>query len=734
MQRFLKIAFLIAAVVGLTLPVHAQTQPPAEPAPEAPVDTAAIEAIKESNPTTPQQLINAALLTGDLGRADLSKQYLQKLIDNDPPVEEIVAAQRNLGTARLFRLSTMESLQPEGEKAATMLLEKLDGYIKDPKRLEQLIGQLIDSDKNVRRRAVKELENAGSDAANPLFAAMVDPAREDVRPAAKRMLVRLDKAIHGPLLAALDSDNSLLVAELADVAQQLELKEATQFLVGPYVLTDDDQLKSAIGEYLDAIVNARPSEADVTEYLTKRVKSYLGAGPMFSVNEDGLVDLWTWDADKNEAVMTPLPPADAEVATAGQLLHDLYALAADDAEVQVQTALAAMQRMAVLDESDTQLKQLIDEHGIELIQTTLDRALEDRKFAQAAVVACEQLGATKNADLLIAVDGNPSSLALALQSPVYRVRRAAAKAILAIDPKSPYAGSAELLDTLGFMANGQGKRLIVLGELHEQRARKMASLLAELQLEPLITPGGRELFQATYSSPDVEAIFISKPLARPAMMESVQILRKDRRTADLPIGLISPIDEVISYQLRTKDDPLTEVMIRPNDSQGFAFQLKQLYMAQGRLLVPYDERATDAEFAIAELSRMLDAKQEYDFYNFLKLEEIAVRRLVDDEVTENIAKLLGKLATPAAQTALVDYASDPFHPAAYRQACADALKAAIAERGILLTKDQIVAQYDRYNASEKLDSETQAVLGKILDILEAPTQNVRFDQPAKIGP
>ena len=80
MQRFLKIAFLIAAVVGLTLPVHAQTQPPAEPAPEAPVDTAAIEAIKESNPTTPQQLINAALLTGDLGRADLSKQYLQKLL------------------------------------------------------------------------------------------------------------------------------------------------------------------------------------------------------------------------------------------------------------------------------------------------------------------------------------------------------------------------------------------------------------------------------------------------------------------------------------------------------------------------------------------------------------------------------------------------------------------------------------------------------------------------------
>lgn len=734
MQRFLKSALPIAILVGLVIVQDAPAQQPDQPAPEAPVDTAAIQALKESNPTTAEQLINAAILSADLGRGDLGKAYLNKLIENDPAVDEVLAAKQQLGSGRIFRLQSIESLQPQGAQAATMLLTKLDKYFKAPERLNQLVDQLIDKDEVTRKQAIKQLKNAGAEAANPLFAALVDPSREAVRPAAKRMLIRLDREIHDPLLAGLDSSNPLLVAELVDVAKDLDLNRATQFLVGQYVLTDDDQLRSAIGEYLDAIVHSRPSEDEVKAYLAKRVAMYLDDGPMFPLNEDGLVELWTWDAEKKQVVMTPVPPADAEVATAGQLLRDLYALDRTNAEVQVQAAVAAMQRMGVLGESDTELKKLVDQHGVELLQSALLQSLEDRKFAQAAVVACEQIGATKNADLLIAIEGRLSPLALALQSPVYRIRRAAAKAILTIDPKTPYAGSAELLDTLGFMASAQGKRNILLGELHQQNAQRMAGLLAELQLEPLVTPGGRELFKQAFSSPDVEAIFISKPLALPAMMESVQILRKDRRTADLPIGVIAPIGEVVHYQLRTKDDPLTVVMIRPNDVEGFVFQLKQLYLTQGRLLVPADQREADAEFAITEIGRMLDTADEYDFYNFLKVEEIAVRRLVDENVTADVANLLGKLGTPAAQSALIDYASDPFNPVALRQACADALQAAVERRGILLTKDQIVAQYGRYNASEELDPETQAVLSKILDILEAPTQDVRFDQPAKIGP
>jgi hypothetical protein len=39
--------------------------------------------------------------------------------------------------------------------------------------------------------------------------------------------------------------------------------------------------------------------------------------------------------------------------------------------------------------------------------------------------------------------------------------------------------------------------------------------------------------------------------------------------------------------------------------------------------------------------------------------------------------------------------------------------------GVQLTREQIRTQYERYNASEFADAETQEILGQILDVLES---------------
>jgi hypothetical protein len=41
---------------------------------------------------------------------------------------------------------------------------------------------------------------------------------------------------------------------------------------------------------------------------------------------------------------------------------------------------------------------------------------------------------------------------------------------------------------------------------------------------------------------------------------------------------------------------------------------------------------------------------------------------------------------------------------------------------LLLARHEIQMQYDRYNQSKTLDSETQAVLGSLLDAIELPTR------------
>jgi hypothetical protein len=85
-----------------------------------------------------------------------------------------------------------------------------------------------------------------------------------------------------------------------------------------------------------------------------------------------------------------------------------------------------------------------------------------------------------------------------------------------------------------------------------------------------------------------------------------------------------------------------------------------------------------------------------------------------------VANVMSLLGTPRAQSALVDFASQHSRPLADRQAAAAAFGGAVKARGLLLTKVQIAEQYARYNASELLDKETQAVLGSVLDAIEAP--------------
>jgi hypothetical protein len=67
-------------------------------------------------------------------------------------------------------------------------------------------------------------------------------------------------------------------------------------------------------------------------------------------------------------------------------------------------------------------------------------------------------------------------------------------------------------------------------------------------------------------------------------------------------------------------------------------------------------------------------------------------------------------------------ASQPGRPLEDRQAAAEAFADAVQRRGLLLTRSEILLQYDRYNRSESLDAGTQQVLGQILDAIEAPSQ------------
>ena len=90
-----------------------------------------------------------------------------------------------------------------------------------------------------------------------------------------------------------------------------------------------------------------------------------------------------------------------------------------------------------------------------------------------------------------------------------------------------------------------------------------------------------------------------------------------------------------------------------------------------------------------------------------------------DQIGLAIAREYGAGTVFFAGQSLLELAGQLTQPLEVRQAAAGAFAASVARFGTLLTTREINEQYDRYNASEVQDEETQRLLAGILDVMEA---------------
>jgi HEAT repeat protein len=133
------------------------------------------------------------------------------------------------------------------------------------------------------------------------------------------------------------------------------------------------------------------------------------------------------------------------------------------------------------------------------------------------------------------------------------------------------------------------------------------------------------------------------------------------------------------------------------------------------------ERTRQAALALDWLAQLTRPDAE-GLYDLSRVGEPVFAALGVPGLSGKACAVLGNLGTPEAQEALIDLASRKTSPLAERKAALEAFRTAVQRRGLSLTTAKIQLQYDRYNQSAKDDSATQAVLGKILDCIEAPTK------------
>ena len=684
--------------------------------------------LRESNPTTPEQLIVAAEITLNFGSLEECKAFLKKFLEAKPDEATMAGIAARRGSEILLRLARQKELQPEGKQAAMAILAAADKAVKDPARITRLINELGDGDSGKRQIAANDLAQTGVDAVVPLISTLGDPTRAKDLPALENALIRLKVVSEGPLLAALDSPDEALRVNAIHTLGYLGSKKVVPFLVRPAVdPKSSDALRKAATDSLKRIADTVPTVGEAERYLDRRLKAFLADADVLSQDLADVVEIWKWDAAQKVPVPVILPRSDANLLLAARLAEDLYAIAPKDQylRLRVMTRLELDKILGGLDKPLSRAAgsafELASQASEGAMNQLLSEAVKQNRLA-AAVAACEVLGEIGHASLLQAPAGHESPLAQVLLHPDHRLRFAAAMAIVKLNPTSSYPGASRLTDTLAYYASTSGSRRVLIGHPRADDGQTLVGYMNEFDYQAEAAYHGKGLMQFAVASPDYDFILISDAIDAPLVTELVQSLRRDFRTARLPVGVMARGERLEKMKDAFEEDTLTTVFPRIHDSEMAGYEVSRLVALAGRNLMTPDERVDQAAAALDALAFLAERSEPQPVYDLVRHETSVIRALTAPGLSAEAARVLGRLATPKCQTALIDFISQHARPIDDRKAAAAALDEAVARRGILLTKAQLLLQYNRYNSSETLDKETQAVLGHVLDTLESKKQ------------
>ena len=715
-----------AAVTLLGVGTLASGQQPEPEVDSSPPEDPAVLALLETNPTTSAELARAASILADLKRPDLGKEMLAKVLAARLNDAQWNALAEEFGTPMFSGMAANREMLPESRQVADAVLAATLRRVQDPKRIARLIGQLRDASPEGRLEALAGLMEARGAAVAGLLAVLGDAGRAAEHPTVRATLARMGPEAVGPLLDILENAKPALATQAINVLGTMRAKSASMHLLRPYLSpTSDPAVRDAAKVALLKLADRLPTESVAVRLLTDRATAYFNGKQTVRTDVEGRVELWHWDAERQQCVARRVSAEGAALAMAARLAHDAHLLAPKDARVR-RLYLASMLETAAYERG-------LDEPSIEgnPIQAEAVRAgvgaIEDAmRYAIAAdhpVAAAEAariLGRHGDAAELLYRGAEPAPLVRATEHPDRRLRLAAAEAIVALEPTEPFAGSSRVPKTLAYFAATGGVRRALVGGPNRQRARELVGLLAArgLQVDTAVT--GRELVRLAVASPDHELVLFDVSIDNPTANILLQQLRHDRRTATLRVGLLAAHDRFERAEQIARRDPMTMAFYRPMDDQAIAWQVDRLATLAPRTFVDHAARQRQAALAMELLATM--GRSQGRLYDLAGVQDSVLAARFVPKLSINAIDVLRQINSARSQQALADLASRSTQPIEVRRAASEAFQYSTKQFGILLTTVQISRQYDLYNASEGGDQETQRILAAILDCIEAPTK------------
>lgn len=481
---------------------------------------------------TPMELWDAVDYLIRIDQVNDAIPFLRAFMSRPISDATILTIRDRYGVDSILRLQDHRPTSALARPLLARLAEASHHVAADPERLQRLAEALAATTEE-QVYAVERLREARAAAVPPIVRVL---GRPDLSPEARALIVanlgRLERSAVPPLLATLDAPNPILVADVAEALGRLNDPRAVPFLIDPAVRPDApaavrEAARRALGRLNGQPYNAQPREAAAA--LAREGRRYLEGRVPFP---DGPFELWTWQED------APAPQRTTR-AQAERLLGRRFAqqaLALDPANAEAKTVLAGFDLL------DPAARGQLANADPEVLAAVL-RAAIARGDGVLGAAAAEALGALTTLQVLTK-PGGPHPLAEALTAPGRRVRFAAARALVELDPAQPFAGSSGVVPTLVSFLNARATPRVVVVDGNTGRAGTIAATLRSLGYDAEAVATGEDGFRAAAWSADVEAVVIEpSALQGPwRMLDLVTNLRADVRTATVPILLLQPDD------------------------------------------------------------------------------------------------------------------------------------------------------------------------------------------------
>jgi CheY-like chemotaxis protein len=630
---------------------------------------------------------------------------------------------RKFGTAEFLGLALEPALAPDGKALADKVLGATRRVLRDPMRLAGLVDRLKSPAAADRIAATAELSFSGDAAVNALLTVMADAGRAAEHANVRTALVDLGSHSVGPLTGALETADQGLKAQVIEVLYRLDAHDASIYLLAPSVEDKaDPKVQATAQAVLKRWLGAAPTREQAVATLAKDARYYFGGGQVKPPDFEGNVRLWHWDAQAHQAVQRTYKAADASLALATRLSADWLALEPSNEEARRIYLTSLLQVAAYqnglgkpLPAGDGTARDRAASLGAPAIEDVLIHSMEGGQFP-AAAAAARLLGEIGKEDLLQAKSGKPAALVRAVSHPDARVRFAAVEAITKLSPTKPFASLHTVPQTLAFFASSTGSLKALVADSHAQEAQRMAGLLTELGYEGEIVTSARQMLRRAMASPDIALVLFNTSLPYADADLLLQELRHDSRTALVPVGFLSLGNDLKRLERLTKKYPRTAVFVRTQNVPDMQLQVNRLLEPVGRDFLTLEERQHHAKQSLVLLARL---SGEGSFYDVKVHERLLEPAMFVPELSPHGSEVLANLGTPYAQRTLINVASTLTLPLEARQAAAAAFVRSVPQHGLQLTRDEIVRQYDRYNASRSADEATQDALASILDAMEA---------------